>query len=106
MQELSAISQYRLPVDVYLNNEWMGMVRQWQELNHGSRYSRKHTASLPDFVKLARNLQMTGLRAKTADQLDDVITTMLTTDGPVVATVCIEKEKLLFRLVQPIMRCC
>jgi acetolactate synthase-1/2/3 large subunit len=100
MQELSTISQYRLPVKVFiLNNEWMGMVRQWQELNHGSRYSESYTASLPDFVKLAETFGMTGLRAKTADQLDDVITSMLTTDGPVIADICIEKEENCFPMI-------
>ena len=100
MQELSTISQYRLPVKIFiLNNEWMGMVRQWQELNHGSRYSESYTASLPDFVKLAETFNMTGLRAKTADDLDDVIAKMLATDGPVIADICIEKEENCFPMI-------
>ena len=100
MQELSTISQYRLPVKVFiLNNEWMGMVRQWQELNHGSRYSESYTASLPDFTKLAETFGMTGLRAKKVEDLDDVITTMLETDGPVIADICIEKEENCFPMI-------
>ena len=100
MQELSTIAQYRLPVKVFiLNNEWMGMVRQWQELNHGSRYSESYSASLPDFVKLAETFGMTGLRASEIGELDDVITTMLNTDGPVIADICIEKEENCFPMI-------
>ncbi|GIR77746.1 MAG: acetolactate synthase [Alphaproteobacteria bacterium] len=100
MQELSTIAQYRLPVKVFiLNNEWMGMVRQWQELNHGSRYSESYSASLPDFVKLAETFGMKGLRASNIDQLDDVITAMLDADGPVIADICIEKEENCFPMI-------
>jgi len=100
MQELSTIAQYRLPVKVFiLNNEWMGMVRQWQELNHGSRYSESYSASLPDFVKLAETFGMKGLRASNVDQLDDVITDMLDADGPVIADICIEKEENCFPMI-------
>ena len=54
IQEMSTVSQYRLPVKLFiLNNQYMGMVRQWQELLHGGRYSESYTAALPDFVKLA-----------------------------------------------------
>ena len=57
MQELSTLAQYNLPVKMFIiNNEWMGMVRQWQELIHGGRYSESYSASLPDFVKLADTL--------------------------------------------------
>ena len=100
MQELSTIAQYRLPVKIFiLNNEWMGMVRQWQELNHGSRYSESYSASLPDFVKLAETFGMTGLRASNIGQLDDVIKSMLDTDGPVIADICIEKEENCFPMI-------
>ena len=100
MQELSTIAQYRLPVKVFiLNNERMGMVRQWQELNHGSRYSESYSASLPDFVKLAETFGMKGLRASNIDQLDDVITDMLDADGPVIADICIEKEENCFPMI-------
>ena len=57
MQELSTIVQYKLPIKIFiLNNEWMGMVRQWQELLHGKNYSESYTEALPDFVKLAEAL--------------------------------------------------
>ena len=73
IQEMSTIAQYRLPVKVFiLNNEYMGMVRQWQELLHGSRYSESYMESLPDFVKLAEAFGAVGLRAEKADELDDV----------------------------------
>ena len=100
MQELSTISQYRLPVKIFiLNNEWMGMVRQWQELNHGSRYSESYTASLPDFVKLAETFGMKGLRAQTTAQLDDVISEMLAYDGPVIVDCMVEKEENCFPMI-------
>ena len=100
MQELSTLSQYRLPVKMFIiNNEWMGMVRQWQELIHGGRYSESYSASLPDFVKLADTFGMTGLVAKTIDDLDDVIHTMLSTDGPVIADIRVEKEENCFPMI-------
>ena len=74
IQEMSTIAQYQLPVKVFiLNNEYMGMVRQWQELLHGGRYSQSYMASLPDFVKLAEAFGGVGLRAEKPDELDDVI---------------------------------
>ena len=100
MQELSTISQYSLPLKIFiLNNEWMGMVRQWQELNHGKRYSESYSASLPDFVKLAETFGLTGLRASSADELDDVIVEMLATDGPVIADIRVEKEENCFPMI-------
>ena len=100
MQELSTIAQYRLPVKIFIiNNEWMGMVRQWQELIHGGRYSESYTASLPDFVKLAETFGMTGLRASSSDELDSVIQTMLDTDGPVIADIRVEKEENCFPMI-------
>ena len=82
MQELSTLAQYNLPVKMFIiNNEWMGMVRQWQELIHGGRYSESYSASLPDFVKLAETFNMKGLVAQKADDLDGVITEMLETPG-------------------------
>ena len=64
IQELGTIAQYNLPVKVFIiNNEWLGMVRQWQELLHGGRYAESYSAGLPDFIKLAEAYGMTGLRA-------------------------------------------
>ncbi|MDX1541014.1 MAG: biosynthetic-type acetolactate synthase large subunit, partial [Geminicoccaceae bacterium] len=78
MQEMSTCVQYRLPVKSFiLNNSYMGMVRQWQEFFHGNRYSESYMDSLPDFVKLAEAFGAVGLRAETADQVDDVIREMI-----------------------------
>ena len=84
IQELATASQYRLPVKVFiLNNEYMGMVRQWQELTYSSRYSESYSESLPDFVRLAEAYGWKGIRIETRDQLDDGIAAMLAHDGPV-----------------------
>ena len=94
------MAQYRLPVKMFIiNNEWMGMVRQWQELIHGGRYSESYSASLPDFVKLADTFGMKGLVAKTSDDLDGVIAEMLATDGPVIADIRVEKEENCFPMI-------
>ena len=75
------------------------MVRQWQELIHGGRYSQSYSESLPDFVKLADTFGMTGLVAETASGLDDVINQMIETDGPVIADIRIEKEENCFPMI-------
>ena len=85
MQELSTAVQYKLPVKIFiLNNEYMGMVRQWQELLHDGRYSHSYTHSLPDFVKLAEAYHCVGLRAEKPDELDGLIQEMIETPKPVV----------------------
>ena len=100
MQELSTLSQYNLPVKMFIiNNEWMGMVRQWQELIHGGRYSESYSASLPDFRKLADTFNMTGLVAQSSDDLDSVITQMLNTPGPVIADIRVAKEENCFPMI-------
>ena len=100
MQELSTLSQYNLPVKMFIiNNEWMGMVRQWQELIHGGRYSESYSASLPDFRKLADTFNMTGLVAQSSDDLDSVITQMLDTPGPVIADIRVAKEENCFPMI-------
>ena len=100
MQELSTLSQYNLPVKMFIiNNEWMGMVRQWQELIHGGRYSESYSASLPDFEKLADTFGMTGLTARTTDDLDSVIEQMLAIDGPVIADIRVAKEENCFPMI-------
>ncbi len=84
IQELGTATQYRLPVKVFvINNEYMGMVRQWQELNHGSRYSESYSDSLPDFVKLAEAYGWKGIVIEGPDDLDAGIAAMLAHDGPV-----------------------
>jgi acetolactate synthase-1/2/3 large subunit len=100
IQEMSTLAQYRLPVKVFiLNNEYMGMVRQWQELLHGGRYSESYSEALPDFVKLAEAFHARGMRAETADQLDDVIHAMLAHDGPVIADICVAKDENCFPMI-------
>lgn len=85
MQEISTAVQFRLPVKIFiLNNEYMGMVRQWQELLHGGRYSQSYSESLPDFVKLAEAYGAVGLRAEKVGELDGKIKEMIATDGPVI----------------------
>src|SRR5260221_764839 len=74
IQEMSTAAQYRLPVKVFiLNNQYMGMVRQWQELLHGGRYSESYTAALPDFVKLAEAFGAVGLRVERPAEVDPAI---------------------------------
>ena len=100
IQELSTIAQYRLPVKVFiLNNEYMGMVRQWQELLHGGRYAESYMESLPDFVKLAESFHAVGLRASSTDDLDKVIAEMIATDRPVIADIRVDKKENCFPMI-------
>ncbi len=101
IQEMSTLRQYRLPVKVFiLNNEYMGMVRQWQELLHGSRYSESYMESLPDFVKLAESFHGVGLRAAKPSDVDGLIEEMLSvTDRPVIADVCIDPAENCFPMI-------
>ena len=101
IQELSTAVQYRLPVKIFIiNNEYMGMVRQWQELLHGGRYSESYMDSLPDFVKLAESFKAKGLRAKKSSEVDDVIKEMIESDIPVIADICVDKEENCFPMIQ------
>jgi acetolactate synthase-1/2/3 large subunit len=85
MQEMSTAVQYDLPIKIFiLNNEYMGMVRQWQELLHGGRYSHSYSEALPDFVKLAEAFHGVGLRADRPDELDDRIQEMISVKKPVI----------------------
>ena len=85
IQELSTAVQYRLNTKVFiLNNSYMGMVRQWQQLLHGNRLSESYSESLPDFVKLAEAYGATGIRIKNPKDLDAAITQMIETPGPVI----------------------
>ena len=100
IQEMSTAVQYRLPVKIFiLNNKWMGMVRQWQELLHGGRFSESYTAALPDFVKLADAFGGTGLRAETVSELDDAIAKMLSTPGPVILDVAVDETEMCFPMI-------
>jgi acetolactate synthase-1/2/3 large subunit len=100
IQELSTVMQYRLPVKVFiLNNQWMGMVRQWQELLHGERYSESYTDSLPDFVKLAEAFGGKGIRVTKESELDQAIADMIAYDGPVVVDCCVVKNENCFPMI-------
>ena len=100
IQEMGTLAQYRLPVKVFiLNNQYMGMVRQWQELLHGSRYSSSYSEALPDFVKLAESFHAVGLRAETVDDLDRVIAEMLAVDRPVIADICVDQKENVFPMI-------
>jgi acetolactate synthase-1/2/3 large subunit len=93
IQELGTATQYRLPVKVFiLNNEWMGMVRQWQELTYESRYSESYSDSLPDFVKLAEAYGWKGIRIEDEGQLDAGIQAMIDHPGPVIVDCLVHKE--------------
>jgi acetolactate synthase I/II/III large subunit len=100
IQEMGTLAQYRLPVKVFiLNNQYMGMVRQWQELLHGSRYSETYSAALPDFVKLADAFHATGMRAKSVDELDDVINAMLDCPTAVIADIAVDQAENCFPMI-------
>lgn len=100
IQEMSTLAQYRLPVKVFiLNNQYMGMVRQWQELLHGGRYAESYTAALPDFVRLAESFHAVGLRAKTIEELDPVIHEMLACDRAVIADIAVDQAENCFPMI-------
>ena len=100
IQELSTAIQYRLPVKVFiLNNEYMGMVRQWQELLHGGRYSHSYSEALPDFVKLAEAFGAKGIRCYDPAGLDAAIGEMLDYDGPVLFDCVVEKNENCFPMI-------
>jgi acetolactate synthase I/II/III large subunit len=100
IQEMSTACQYRLPVKIFIiNNQYMGMVRQWQELMHGGRYSESYTASLPDFVKLAEAFGAKGLRATKPSELDGVIKEMIAIDGPVIVDVAVDPAENCFPMI-------
>jgi acetolactate synthase-1/2/3 large subunit len=94
MQEMSTAMQYDLPVKIFiLNNERMGMVRQWQELLHGGRYAHSYSESLPDFVKLAEAYGGHGIRCDNPADLDDAIREMIDTPKPVLFDCLVEKHE-------------
>jgi len=100
MQEMSTAVQYKLPIKIFiLNNEYMGMVRQWQELLHEKNYSESYTAALPDFVKLAEAYGCVGIRAKKPDELDSKISEMLSVDRPVIFDCVVDKEENCYPMI-------
>ena len=100
MQEMSTAVQYRLPIKIFIiNNEYMGMVRQWQEILHAKNYSESYTAALPDFVKLAEAYGCVGIRAKTPNELDEKIKEMINVDKPVIFDCVVDKEENCFPMI-------
>ena len=100
MQEMSTAVQYNLPIKIFiLNNEYMGMVRQWQELLHEKNYSESYTAALPDFVKLAEAYGCVGIRAKKPDELDEKISQMLSVDKPVIFDCVVDKTENCYPMI-------
>ena len=100
MQEISTAVQYKLPIKIFiLNNEYMGMVRQWQELLHEKNYSESYTAALPDFVKLAEAYGCVGIRANKPSELDEKINEMINTDRPVIFDCRVDKKENCYPMI-------
>jgi acetolactate synthase-1/2/3 large subunit len=100
MQEMSTAIQYRAPVKQFiLNNERLGMVRQWQQLLHGERYSHSYSEALPDFVKLAEAFGAKGIRCENPADLDEAIREMIAYDGPVIFDCLVERHENCFPMI-------
>ena len=100
MQEMSTAVQYKLPIKIFiLNNQYMGMVRQWQELLHEKNYSESYTAALPDFVRLAEAYGCVGIRANKPDELDEKIAEMLSVDRPVIFDCVVDKVENCYPMI-------
>jgi acetolactate synthase-1/2/3 large subunit len=100
MQELSTAVQYRLPIKIFiLNNKYMGMVRQWQELLHGGRYAESYSEALPDFVKLAEAMHAYGIRCEKPGELDRAIKEMIDVDKPVLFDCVVDPKENCFPMI-------
>jgi acetolactate synthase I/II/III large subunit len=100
MQELSTAVQYRLPIKIFIiNNNYMGMVRQWQELLHGGRYAESYSEALPDFVKLAEAYHAVGIRCRKPGDLDRAIKEMITVDKPVLFDCVVDPKENCFPMI-------
>ena len=100
MQEISTAVQYRLPIKIFiLNNSYMGMVRQWQELLHGARYSQSYSEALPDFVKLAEAMHAVGIRCEKPGDLDAAIKEMIAVDKPVLFDCVVDQKENCFPMI-------
>jgi len=100
MQEMSTANQYKLPIKIFiLNNQYMGMVRQWQELLHEKNYSESYTEALPDFVKLAEAYGCVGIRANKPDELDEKIAQMLSVNRPVIFDCVVDKVENCYPMI-------
>ena len=100
MQEMSTAVQYNLPIKIFiLNNQYMGMVRQWQELLHEKNYSESYSEALPDFMKMADAYGCKGIKAKTPDELDKKIQEMIDYDGPVIFDCHVDPNENCFPMI-------
>jgi acetolactate synthase-1/2/3 large subunit len=100
IQEMSTAVQYNLPIKIFiLNNQYMGMVRQWQELLHEKNYSESYSSALPDFVKLAEAYGCIGIRAKSPNELDKKIEEMINVDKPVIFDCLVDQEENCFPMI-------
>ncbi len=100
MQELATAVQYRLPVKILiLNNRYMGMVRQWQQMFHGDRHSESYMEALPDFVMLAETFGMKGMRCEKASEVDGAIAEMLAHDGPVILDMVVDQNENVYPMI-------
>jgi acetolactate synthase-1/2/3 large subunit len=100
MQEISTAVQYKLPIKIFiLNNQYMGMVRQWQELLHEKNYSESYSAALPDFVKLAEAYGCVGIRASKPSELDKKINEMISIDRPVIFDCLVDKTENCYPMI-------
>jgi len=100
IQEMGTAFQYRLPIKVFiLNNSYMGMVRQWQELTYEGHYAHSYSEALPDFVQLAKAWGWNGIRIDTVDELDEGIAQMLKTDGPVIVDCRVKQTENCFPMI-------
>ena len=100
MQEMSTAVQFNLPIKIFiLNNEWMGMVRQWQQLLHGERYSHSYSDSLPDFVALAKAYGGHGIQCRNPGDLDAAIQEMIDYDGPVLFDCLVTRDENCFPMI-------
>ena len=100
MQEMSTAVQYDLPIKIFiLNNQYMGMVRQWQELLHGGRYSHSYSEALPDFVKLADAYHAHGIRCEHPGELDDKIREMIEVKKPVIFDCVVDPAENCFPMI-------
>jgi acetolactate synthase-1/2/3 large subunit len=100
MQEMSTAVQHDLPIKIFIiNNQYMGMVRQWQELLHGGRYSHSYTEALPDFVKLAEAYHAVGIRCEHPGDLDGAIREMIGVKKPVIFDCVVDPNENCFPMI-------
>src|SRR5262249_24126028 len=100
MQEISTAAQYQLPIKIFvINNQYMGMVRQWQELLHGGRYAESYMDSLPDFVKLAEAHHAGGIRCTKPRDRDEAIREMINVDKAVIFDCVVDPNENCFPMI-------